>query len=76
MSKNKEKRQMMKILIEEVQSCPPFSAMGFYTVNRSTLTATLGTMLTYSVILYQTVTCDIDKVYCVSQGVDPSNCLP
>ena len=57
MTKAKERRQMLKGLILDVESCKPFTALGFYTIDKSTLTATLGTVLTYCIILFQTVTC-------------------
>ena len=57
MSKNKEKIRMLRNMIEEIQECSPFSALGFYAIDRSTLSATLGTVLTYFIILFQTVTC-------------------
>ena len=54
---NETKEKMLNIVIEELTSLQPFTALGFYSVDRSTLTATLGTVLTYFIILYQTVTC-------------------
>ncbi len=51
------KEKLLNILIEELTSLQPFTALGFYSVDRSTLTATLGTVITYFIILYQTVTC-------------------
>jgi hypothetical protein len=54
---DEKKSKMLRIMIEEVEDCPPFSALGFYTIDRSTLTATLGTILTYFIILFQTLTC-------------------
>ena len=54
---NETKEKMLNIVIEELTSLQPFTALRFYTVDRSTLTATLGTVLTYFIILYQTVTC-------------------
>ena len=44
-------------IIAEIQECQPFSALGFYSIDRSTLTATLGSVLTYFIILLQTITC-------------------
>ena len=55
--KTKTRRRMLKVMINEVENCTKFSALGFYTIDRSTLTATLGTILTYFIVLYQTVTC-------------------
>ncbi len=52
-----DKRQLLESMIHDIQSCQPFTALGFYTIDRSTLTATLGNILTYCIILYQTVTC-------------------
>ena len=49
--------RMLSVMIEEIKDCEQFSAMGFYTIDRSTLTATLGTVITYLIILIQTVTC-------------------
>ena len=56
-TKSVEKRQLLESQIRDIQSCQPFTALGFYTIDRSTLTATLGTILTYCIILFQTVTC-------------------
>ena len=42
-------------MIQELKDAPPFSAMEFYTIDRSTLTATLGTIITYFIVLYQTI---------------------
>ena len=57
MCKTKTRRRMLKVMIKEVENSPKFSAFEFYTIDRSTLTATLGTILTYFIVLYQTVTC-------------------
>ena len=53
---------MLKGLLQEVETCEPFTALGFYTIDKSTLTATLVTVLTYFIILYQRVTCTTAKV--------------
>ena len=47
----------MIFVIQEIETSPKFSAMGFYTVDRSTLTATLGTIISYFIILFQTINC-------------------
>ena len=57
MTNDEKKSKMLRIMIEEVHECSPFSAHGFYIIDKSTLTATLGTILTYFIILFQTVTC-------------------
>ena len=49
---------MLSVLIEEIKESPQFTAMGFYAIDRTTLTATLGTVITYFIILLQTVTCE------------------
>ena len=56
-SKNEKSDKMLNIVIDELTSLQPFSALRFYSVDRSTLTAILGTVLTYFIILYQTLTC-------------------
>ena len=56
--KDDDLRVMIQTIIEEIQNSPKFTAMGFYTVEKSTLTATLGTIITYFIILYQTITCE------------------
>ena len=56
-TESQERRMILRDLIEEVKECSPFSALGFYVINRSTLIATLGTVLTYFIILFQTITC-------------------
>ena len=40
-----------------VEKEPPFSALGFFSVDRTTLTAELGTILTYFIILLQADIC-------------------
>jgi hypothetical protein len=39
--------------IERLNLIPPLSAMGFFLVNRETLTSVLGTIVTYFIILIQ-----------------------
>jgi hypothetical protein len=39
--------------IERLKLIPPLSAMGFFLVNRETLTSVLGTIVTYFIILIQ-----------------------
>ena len=56
-AQTKDRRHKLKSLIHDVETCEPFTALGYYTVDKSTLTATLGTVLTYLIILLQTVTC-------------------
>ena len=45
------------VLIQLIEKQAPFSALGFFTVDRSTLMAELGTVLTYFVILIQADVC-------------------
>ena len=40
-------------IIENIQDETPFTASGFFNVDRSTLTAITGAMLTYLIILIQ-----------------------
>ncbi len=51
------KNKIRTIVIDELTSFWPFSALRFYSVDGSTLTAILRTVLTYFIILYQTLTC-------------------
>ncbi len=42
--KNEKSDKMLNIIIDELTSLQPFSALRFYSVDRSTLTAILGTV--------------------------------
>ena len=53
MTKDEERIKNLGLLIDDIQECSPFSALGFYTIDRSTLTATIGTVITYFLILQQ-----------------------
>ena len=45
------------VLIKRIERQPAFTAYGFFTVDRSTLTAELGIVLTYFIVLYQANLC-------------------
>ena len=45
------------VLIQKIKEQSPFTALGFFSVDRSTLMAELGTVLTYFVILIQADVC-------------------
>ena len=49
--------KMLELIIQDIEASPQFSALGFYAVDKTTLTATLGTVLSYFIILLQTITC-------------------
>ena len=50
---NKIDIRKVKNIIENIQGETPFTASGFFYVDRSTLTAITGTTLTYLIILIQ-----------------------
>ena len=52
-----KKSKMLELIIQDIEASPQFSALGFYAVDKTTLTATLGTVLSYFIILLQTITC-------------------
>ena len=56
-SSDEKETKMLQLIIQDIEASPKFSAMGFYTVDRTTLTAMLGTILSYFVILFQTISC-------------------
>ena len=47
----------MLALIQRIEEQAPFSALGFFTVDRTTLMAEVGTILTYFVVLVQADLC-------------------
>ena len=47
----KEKEAML--LLYQVDQEPAFNALGFFSIDRSTLTSLLGTILTYLIVLVQ-----------------------
>ena len=49
----KPERTQLKSLIRKIETESPFDALGFFTIELSTLTAILSTMLTYLIILIQ-----------------------
>ena len=51
------RRPEVLMLLDDVEQTGYFSALGFFEVNRGLLVAILGTVLTYFIILYQTITC-------------------
>ena len=57
LTQTKDRRHKLKSMINNVETCEPFTALGYYSVGKSTVTSTLGTVLTYLIILLQTVTC-------------------
>ena len=50
-------RPEVLMLLHDVEQTGYFSALGFFEVNRGLLVTILGTVLTYFIILYQTITC-------------------
>ena len=49
----KPERTHLKSLIRKIETESPFDALGFFTIELSTLTAILSTMLTYLIIMIQ-----------------------
>ena len=56
-SSDEKETKMLQLIIQDIEASAKFSAMGFYTVDRTTLTAMLGTILSYFIILFQTISC-------------------
>ena len=56
-STNIQTSKELLVLIQLIEKQAPFTALGFFTVDRSTLMAELGTVLTYFVILIQSDFC-------------------
>ena len=52
----KEKEECY-LLLQEIDDIEPFTACGYFTVDRATIVSVLGTVLTYFVILFQTIQC-------------------
>jgi len=46
-------KEVIAQLIDLVNETPPFTALGLFDVNRSTLTSIFGTILTYLIITIQ-----------------------
>ena len=44
-------------LTHEVENAGPFTALGFYTVDKELLVSILGTVVTYFIVLIQTFSC-------------------
>ena len=57
-SSDEKEMKMLQLIIQDIEASPKFSALGFFTVDRTTLTAMLGTILTYFIILFQTISCN------------------
>lgn len=56
-SKNVQFEKELLDLTQKIEKQAPFSALGFFSVDRSTLMAELGTILTYFIILIQADLC-------------------
>ena len=52
----KEKEECY-LLLQELDDIEPFTACGYFTVDRTTIVSVLSTVLTYFVILFQTIQC-------------------
>ena len=51
--KNTPGKQTLMNLIDDIKSKGPFTAKGFFAINRSTLASMVGIMSTYLVIMLQ-----------------------
>ena len=50
---NRKKRENILFLMYEIRQEEPFTAMGFFNIELSTLTSIVSTILTYVVVLVQ-----------------------
>ena len=50
---DREEKEKALILICEIKEEGPFTAMGFFNIERSTLTSLVSTILTYLIVLVQ-----------------------
>ena len=46
-----------RLMIENIEAAPQFTAMDFFEVNKSTISTILGIVATYSVVLLQSASC-------------------
>ena len=56
-----EERTTINGVLQELNDVEPFSACGYFNVDKSLLTSILGTFINCFIILYQTVTCGPEK---------------
>ena len=56
-STDEKESKILQLIIQDINALPQFTALGYYAVDRTTLTATLGTILSYFIILLQTIAC-------------------
>ena len=53
-----KKIQQTKYMIKKIELAPSFTAMEFFDVNRGTVTTVLGIIVTYCIVMFQTLTCN------------------
>ena len=68
-SSDEKEIKMLQLIIQDIEASPKFSALGFFTVDRTTLTAMLGTILTYFIILFQTISCNKNWVSKIDKNI-------